>query len=462
MSRKATSRISLTTSQTSTLPRPRQRTAKDTARLALPTSTHPSARPTASTSTPTAPAAVQQTSSSTNRPARRPHPNLAALQEQAFSLTCSGLRSPAIAAQLGVPERTIRRWINTTLLTLAQDAADPDRELDDSTHLDPSHTTDTAATLATTSSAAPEAPHAPTPGPLERLRALAIEGQLSIAHTTRAAYDRLMARHDQLLDQLTSVLLANLTPTAPAQNTDAAGTVATIGAPAPLPPAAALLGRLIPQIEASAIRQLRLAQAAHREVARLQGVTTYAQAGARLAATAEHAAADTQPEHVDDQKVEYVPIEWVDPNDPNAEGLVPRHKFDANAAIDELCNGPRSSYDIADESDDDDDDDEKDEDAILADIIAEQAALNPPAAPSATVPATAPATNPATGREQREQPVSPEAAVARQRRVQEERERLLAQEYSLMKQLAELKNAGNVSPHKTIAARFMGNPHYVF
>jgi transposase len=32
-------------------------------------------------------------------------------REQAFALYCRGLRSPAIAARLGVPERTIRRWL---------------------------------------------------------------------------------------------------------------------------------------------------------------------------------------------------------------------------------------------------------------------------------------------------------------------------------------------------------------
>jgi hypothetical protein len=32
-------------------------------------------------------------------------------REQAFALYCRGLRSPAIAARLGLPERTIRRWL---------------------------------------------------------------------------------------------------------------------------------------------------------------------------------------------------------------------------------------------------------------------------------------------------------------------------------------------------------------
>src|SRR5690349_17362722 len=56
---------------------------------------------------------------------RRPHPNLAALKVRAIAITCRGLHSPAIALLLSVPERTIRRWINDTLLSLAQDALDP-------------------------------------------------------------------------------------------------------------------------------------------------------------------------------------------------------------------------------------------------------------------------------------------------------------------------------------------------
>lgn len=49
------------------------------------------------------------------------------LRERAFTLYCQGLRSPAIAATLGVPERTIRSWITATLDTLAGDAQDERR-----------------------------------------------------------------------------------------------------------------------------------------------------------------------------------------------------------------------------------------------------------------------------------------------------------------------------------------------
>ena len=43
------------------------------------------------------------------------------LREQAFALHCQGLRSPAIAAELGVSERTIRSWIASSLDDLKDD-----------------------------------------------------------------------------------------------------------------------------------------------------------------------------------------------------------------------------------------------------------------------------------------------------------------------------------------------------
>src|SRR5579872_1575687 len=43
------------------------------------------------------------------------------LREHAFTLHCQGLRSPAIAAELGVSERTIRAWIAAALADLNDD-----------------------------------------------------------------------------------------------------------------------------------------------------------------------------------------------------------------------------------------------------------------------------------------------------------------------------------------------------
>src|SRR5579872_4197901 len=43
------------------------------------------------------------------------------LREHAFTLHCQGLRSPAIAAELGVSERTIRAWIAAALADLKDD-----------------------------------------------------------------------------------------------------------------------------------------------------------------------------------------------------------------------------------------------------------------------------------------------------------------------------------------------------
>ncbi|MGZ6375837.1 MAG: helix-turn-helix domain-containing protein, partial [Ktedonobacterales bacterium] len=43
------------------------------------------------------------------------------LKDHVFALYCAGQRSPAIAAQLGISERTARHWIHTILQQLAED-----------------------------------------------------------------------------------------------------------------------------------------------------------------------------------------------------------------------------------------------------------------------------------------------------------------------------------------------------
>lgn len=274
-------------------------------------------------------------------PDRRSRPNQAALKERAFALSCIGHRSPTIAAQLGVPERTIRHWISTTLLTLAQDATAPV----------PGAAGDAQPGGASNSGNATDDNDQPaTPSRMERLRALAIERQLDIAVAARAAYDRLMAQHDHLLAQLTAVCDANIAACAAA---------ADVSDPPPLPPAATLMTRLLPQLAASATRQLHLAQAAHREVARIQGVTAYAQIHARLAAEydatqAQHDAAPAEDEYT------LVPIQFINPDDDSgtpthhvdtttnantrhtggASGPFPRHRFskaDAAAAIEDIA-----------------------------------------------------------------------------------------------------------------------------
>src|SRR5579859_6488325 len=50
------------------------------------------------------------------------------LREQAFTLHCQGLRSPAIAAELGVSERTIRAWIAAALADLKDEHQHTRRE----------------------------------------------------------------------------------------------------------------------------------------------------------------------------------------------------------------------------------------------------------------------------------------------------------------------------------------------
>jgi hypothetical protein len=256
----------------------------------------------------------------------RAHPDQAALKERAFALSCIGLRSPAIAAQLGVSERTIRHWNYTTLRTLALDATDASPDLSLSADLDATSAGDAGATAP--GDAATDA-SSTAPNLMEHHRALAIERQLDIAVTARAAYDRLMAQHDHLLAQYIAACDANLAATVTATATATA--TADADSPTPLLPAAvASMARLIPQLAGSATRQLQIAQAAHREVARLQGVTTYAQTDARL--TAEYEAKQAQQAAAPDEE---------------QGGHVPIRFFDPSAALNAIC-GPE----------DDDDEDE--------------------------------------------------------------------------------------------------------
>ncbi|MGZ6286222.1 MAG: hypothetical protein ACXWQ5_23380, partial [Ktedonobacterales bacterium] len=246
----------------------------------------------------------------------RAHPDQAALKERAFALSCIGLRSPAIAAQLGVSERTIRHWNYTTLRTLALDATGLSSDLDTPTDSHASGSTTPTDTDAPTSTAPETAAPAPDTYRMEYHRALAIERQLDIAVTARAVYDRLMAQHDHLLAQYIAACDANLAATATAATTDEAS-------PAPpLPAAVASMARLIPQLASSAARQLQIAQAAHREVARLQGVTTYAQTDARLSAEYETRQAQQAVAPAEEQG-----------------GHVPIHFFNPSAALDAIC-GP--------------------------------------------------------------------------------------------------------------------------
>src|SRR5579859_5152873 len=62
-------------------------------------------------------------------PAHLPHTaHPIPLREQAFTLHCQGLRSPAIAAELGVSERTIRAWIAAALADLKDEHQHTRRE----------------------------------------------------------------------------------------------------------------------------------------------------------------------------------------------------------------------------------------------------------------------------------------------------------------------------------------------
>lgn len=103
-----------------------------------------------------------------SHPAASQHPR--ALKDRAFDLYSRGFRSPAIAAQLGVPERTIRNWVQSIIQQLAQD--------------------DVAA----------------NPEIARQQRALSIESQRAVAATAWTAYQ-------QLSDAYISLMARALTPT---------------------------------------------------------------------------------------------------------------------------------------------------------------------------------------------------------------------------------------------------------
>jgi hypothetical protein len=105
------------------------------------------------------------------------------LKDHVFALYCAGQRSPAIAAQLGIPERTARHWIRTTLQQLAQDDV----------------------------TASPEV--------ARQQRALAIESQRAASASAWTTYHRLTAAHNQLLDR---ALMSTMRQDAPQADAEAA------------------------------------------------------------------------------------------------------------------------------------------------------------------------------------------------------------------------------------------------
>ena len=130
-----------------------------------------------------------------------------ALKDRAFDLYSRGFHSPAIAAQLGVPERTIRNWVQTIIQQLAQD--------------------DVAA----------------NPEIARQQRALAIESQRAVVATAWTAYQQLSDSYTRLMDRA-------LAPT----NSQPERLIASVN-----------------RLAATAARHLAVVVSANREIARLQG-----------------------------------------------------------------------------------------------------------------------------------------------------------------------------------------------
>ncbi|MGZ3679700.1 MAG: helix-turn-helix domain-containing protein [Ktedonobacterales bacterium] len=130
-----------------------------------------------------------------------------ALKDRAFDLYAHGFRSPAIAAQLGVSERTIRNWLQITIQQLAQDDVTANPEI------------------------------------ARQQRALAIESQRAVAATAWTSYQ-------QLNDAYTRLMSRALAPT----NSQ---------------PERLLAG--INRLASTAARHLAVVISANREIARIQG-----------------------------------------------------------------------------------------------------------------------------------------------------------------------------------------------
>jgi hypothetical protein len=153
-------------------------------------------------------------------------PGLRDVRDRAWTLYCQGQRSPAIAQQLHVPERTVRDWLQRIREQLAEEA---DEAADDSEDSGASH----AAQLA-----------------------IAVERHLAVAVAAWADHDRLAHAQQLILAQLES---AASTPSASVSPGSSGSSVVD---------AAAALARL----SAAGTRALAVALAAQRAVARLQGL----------------------------------------------------------------------------------------------------------------------------------------------------------------------------------------------
>lgn len=169
------------------------------------------------------------------------------LKDHVFALYCAGQRSPAIAAELGIPERTARHWVHMTLQQLAQD--------------------DVTA----------------SPAIARQQRALAIESQRAALASAWETYHRLTAAHNQLLDLALMTTLRQSHPGADGDDAPQADIAAVIVDPQ-------RLFANVQRLASSAARYLALVISANREIALLQGQAVVHDARERHAVAARDAA----------------------------------------------------------------------------------------------------------------------------------------------------------------------------
>ncbi len=186
-------------------------------------------------------------------------------RERAYTLHIQGYRSPAIAAHLGVPERTIRHWIQTTNQDLnalpALDALDvldtldptnPDQQTPASS--DPNAPTSATSTLAT----------------LQHQRTLAVERHRARSAAAWGLHDQFRATLDPFLARLSERLL--LHTQYPDDNDNVSMSTLEL-AGGPLSPAFRAMYHMLPGLINGITRSLALAERADLQIDRLLALT---------------------------------------------------------------------------------------------------------------------------------------------------------------------------------------------
>jgi Putative ATPase subunit of terminase (gpP-like) len=188
-------------------------------------------------------------------------------RDRAYTLHLQGYRSPAIAAHLHVPERTIRHWIQMTnqdinalpALDSLDGLTDPDQQEQQAGVPTDANATTPTATLTTLT----------TLTTLQHQRTLAIERHRARSAAAWALHDQLRATLDPFLARLSERLLLH---TQYPDDADHVSMSTLELAGGPLSPAFRAMYHMLPGIITGLTRSLALAERADLQIDRLQGI----------------------------------------------------------------------------------------------------------------------------------------------------------------------------------------------